>query len=81
MSNVNNGRVLLLLLVEFCSVPSHYSRPYPGRSGRVACVTLVCGETDCVAGLLRRLNAARGKPAAEDISVIDEDLPEIKRRR
>jgi len=41
---------------------------------------LVCGETESIADLLHRLNAALGKAAAENI-VIDEVLPEIKRRR
>lgn len=48
-----------------------------GKNARVA---LVCGETESVADLLLRLNAALGKAAAENI-VIDEVLPEIKRRR
>jgi hypothetical protein len=43
-------------------------------------VALVCGETENVAELLHRLNAALGKAASENI-VIDEVLPEIKRRR
>ena len=48
--------------------------------GKKARVALVCGETESVADLLHRLNAALGKAAAENI-VIDEVLPEIKRRR
>jgi hypothetical protein len=48
--------------------------------GKKARVALVCGETESVSALLRRLNAALGKAAAENI-VIDEVLPEIKRRR
>ncbi len=48
-----------------------------GKNARVA---LVCGETENVADLLHRLNAALGRAAAENI-VIDEVLPEIKRRR
>jgi hypothetical protein len=48
--------------------------------GKKARVALVCGETETVADLLQRLNAALGKAAAENI-VIDEVLPEIKRRR
>jgi hypothetical protein len=48
-----------------------------GKNARVA---LVCGETESVADLLHRLDAALGKAAAENI-VIDEVLPEIKRRR
>jgi hypothetical protein len=41
---------------------------------------LVCAETEGVADLMIRLNTALGKAAAENI-VIDEVLPEIKRRR
>jgi len=56
----------------------------PGRRwaavGKNARVAPVCGETESVADLLHRLNAALGKAAAENI-VIDEVLPEIKRRR
>jgi hypothetical protein len=48
--------------------------------GKKARVALVCGESESVAELLQRLNAALGKAAAENI-VIDEVLPEIKRRR
>ena len=48
-----------------------------GKNARVA---LVCGETESVADFLHRLNAALGRAAAENI-VIDEVLPEIKRRR
>jgi hypothetical protein len=48
--------------------------------GKKARVALVCGETESVADLLHRLNAALGKAAAENL-VIDEVLPEIKRRR
>jgi hypothetical protein len=48
--------------------------------GKHARVALVCGETESVADLLLRLNAALGKAAAENI-VIDEVLPQIKRRR
>jgi hypothetical protein len=48
--------------------------------GKKARVALVCGETETVANLLQRLNAALGRAAAENI-VIDEVLPEIKRRR
>jgi len=48
--------------------------------GKKVRVALVCGETEGVADLMRRLNAALGKAAAENI-VIDEVLPEIKRRR
>jgi hypothetical protein len=49
-------------------------------SVKKARVALVCGETESVADLLHRLNAALGKAAAENI-VIDEVLPEIQRRR
>jgi hypothetical protein len=48
--------------------------------GKKARVALVCGDTEHVADLLYRLNAALGRAAAENI-VIDEVLPEIKRRR
>jgi hypothetical protein len=48
--------------------------------GKKARVALVCGETESVSDLLLRLNAALGKAAKENI-VIDEVLPEIKRRR
>ena len=48
--------------------------------GKKARVALVCGETESVADLLHRLNAALGKAAAKNI-VIDEVLPEIKRRQ
>ncbi len=49
-------------------------------AGKTARVALVCCETESVADLLHRLNAALGKAAAENI-VIDEGLPENKRRR
>jgi hypothetical protein len=48
--------------------------------GKKARVALVCADTECVSDLLQRLNAALGKAARENI-VIDEVLPEIKRRR
>jgi hypothetical protein len=48
--------------------------------GKTVRVALVCGETETVSALLQRLNAALGKAAADNI-VIDEVLPEIKRRR
>jgi hypothetical protein len=48
--------------------------------GKKARVALVCGDTESVADLLHRLNAALGKAAVEN-TVIDEVLPEIKRRR
>jgi hypothetical protein len=40
----------------------------------------VCGEKEGVSDLLHRLNTALGNAAKENI-VIDEVLPEIKRRR
>lgn len=48
--------------------------------GKKVHVALVCGQTEHVADLLDRLNAALGRAASENI-VIDEVLPEIKRRR
>lgn len=50
--------------------------------GKKVHVALVCGETERVPELLQRLklNAALGKAAKEN-TVIDEVLPEIKRRR
>ena len=48
--------------------------------GKKVRVALVCGETENIADLMHRLNAALGKAAAEN-TVIDEVLPEIKRRR
>ena len=48
--------------------------------GKKARVALVCADTESVSDLLQRLNAALGKAARENI-VIDEVLPEIKRRR
>jgi len=48
--------------------------------GKKVRVALVCGETESVSDLLQRLDAALGKAAAEN-TVIDEVLPEIKRRR
>lgn len=48
--------------------------------GKKVRVALVCGETEKVVDLLHRLNAALGKASTENI-VIDEVLPEIKRRR
>jgi hypothetical protein len=43
-------------------------------------VALVCGENEGVSDLLHRLKTALGKAAKEN-TVIDEVLPEIKRRR
>lgn len=48
--------------------------------GKRARVALVCGEQESVSELLTRLDAALGKAIAED-TVIDEVLPELKRRR
>jgi len=48
--------------------------------GKKVRVALVCGEKEGVFDLLHRLNTALGK-AAQDNIVIDEVLPEIKRRR
>ena len=48
--------------------------------GKKVRVAMVCGETESVSELLQRLNAALGKAAKEN-TVIDEVLPEIKRRR
>ena len=47
--------------------------------GKTARVALVCADTESVSDLLQRLNVALGKAAQENI-VIDEVLPEIKRR-
>lgn len=48
--------------------------------GKKARVALVCREEETIAQLLERLDTALGKAMAED-TVIDEVLPEIKRRR
>lgn len=48
-----------------------------GKKSRVA---LVCREGETAAALLERLDAELGKAMAADI-VVDEVLPEIKRRR
>lgn len=56
------------------------SRAALAAVGKKVRVALVCGETESVSDLLQRLNAALGKAAAEN-TVIDEVLPEIKRRR
>jgi hypothetical protein len=48
--------------------------------GKKAHVALVARDGETVAQLLERLDAALGRVMAED-SVIDEVLPEIKRRR
>ena len=48
--------------------------------GKRARVALVSEDGETIAQLLERLDAALGKTMAED-TVIDEVLPEIKRRR
>lgn len=48
--------------------------------GKKARVALMARDGETVAQLLERLDAALGRAMAED-SVIDEVLPEIKRRR
>jgi hypothetical protein len=48
--------------------------------GKTARVALVARDTETVAELLQRLDAALGTAMAEN-TVIDEVLPEIKRRR
>lgn len=48
--------------------------------GKKARVALVARDAETIDQLLQRLDAALGKAMAED-SVIDEVLPEIKRRR
>ena len=48
--------------------------------GKKARVALVSQEGETIAQLLQRLDTALGKAMAED-AVIDEVLPEIKRRR
>jgi hypothetical protein len=48
--------------------------------GKKARVALVAGDTETVAELLQRLDVALGTAMSED-TVIDEVLPEIKRRR
>ena len=48
--------------------------------GKKARVALVGGDGETISQLLERLDAALGKAMAED-TVIDEVLPEIKRRR
>jgi hypothetical protein len=48
--------------------------------GKKARVALVCRDDESISELLQRLDTALGKAVAED-AVIDEVLPEIKRRR
>jgi hypothetical protein len=48
--------------------------------GKKARVALVCRDEESVQELLQRLDVALGKALAEN-TVIDEVLPEIKRRR
>lgn len=55
-------------------------RAAPAAQGKKARVALVCREGETIAQLLERLDAVLGNAMAED-TVIDEVLPEIKRRR
>lgn len=48
--------------------------------GKKIRVALVCGEHETVADLLQRLDASLGEALAAN-TVVDEVLPEIKRRR
>ena len=48
--------------------------------GKKVRVALVCRDNETVADLLQRLDASLGKALAEN-AVVDEVLPEIKRRR
>jgi enterochelin esterase-like enzyme len=48
--------------------------------GKTARVALVCRDDETVSELLQRLDTALGKTMADD-TVVDEVLPEIKRRR
>jgi hypothetical protein len=64
----------------FRVVPSSRNRAALAAVGKKARVALVCADTESVSDLLQRLNVALGKAARENI-VIDEVLPEIKRRR
>jgi hypothetical protein len=48
--------------------------------GKQVRVALVCRDNETVADLLQRLDASLGKALAEN-PVVDEVLPEIKRRR
>ena len=48
--------------------------------GKKVRVALVCGDNETVADLLQRLDASLGKALADN-TVVDEVLPEIKRRR
>lgn len=48
--------------------------------GKKARVALVCRDDETIAQLLERLDTALGKAIADNI-VVDEVLPEIKRRR
>ncbi len=48
--------------------------------GKKARVALVCRDDETISELLQRLDASLGKAMAEN-TVIDEVLPEIKRRR
>jgi hypothetical protein len=48
--------------------------------GKKARVALVCRDAETISELLQRLDASLGKAMAEN-TVVDEVLPEIKRRR
>jgi hypothetical protein len=48
--------------------------------GKKVRVALVCRDNETIADLLQRLDASLGKALAEN-TVVDEVLPEIKRRR
>ena len=48
--------------------------------GKKARVALVCRDDETISELLQRLDASLGKAMAEN-TVVDEVLPEIKRRR
>ena len=54
--------------------------PALAAEGKKVRVALVCRDNETVADLLQRLHASLGKALAEN-TVIDEVLPEIKRRR
>jgi hypothetical protein len=56
------------------------SRAALAAQGEEARVALVCGDNESFAQLLQRLDAALAKVMADD-TVIDEVLPEIKRRQ
>lgn len=60
------------------SVKAH--RASQAAEGKKVRVALVCRDTETVADLLQRLDTSLGKALAEN-TVVDEVLPEIKRRR